>query len=315
MDIVDVGIDVSKGTLEVGTVRADGAFSCARRGNTPEGIAELVRRLPEGARVHLEASGGYERPLRYALLSAGIEVWSHNPRRVRRLADAKGFSAKTDRIDARVLCHGSELPRPTQARGPAEDELADFSRRIETVKEQAAAIVKRLQMSGLSEAFRDELEEQLRTRRSEILRMERAFERLALEGSGAERLELARSVPGVGPALSRTLAAELPEDLSGWNSRQIAAYAGLAPLDRASGQTVRTSRTGPHGNRWIRRALYMPSMSCLTKYDWAKDHYRRLRAKGRSHRQAQTALMRRLLLQVFAVLKRGSAWQPEPPTT
>src|SRR5262245_58548050 len=93
-----VGIDVSKTQLDL----ADASTS-RRLPNTKSGVAALLKTLPPGAHLVLEATGGYERILVAAAHSAGLPSSVLNPARVRHFARASGRLAKTDPIDAALL--------------------------------------------------------------------------------------------------------------------------------------------------------------------------------------------------------------------
>jgi transposase len=73
-----------------------------------------------------------------------------------------------------------------------------------------------------------------------------------------EKEDLLSSVPSVGPAISRTLIAELPE-LGSLDRKQIAALVGLTPFARQSGQWRGKSFIGG-GRASVRRALFMGAM-------------------------------------------------------
>ena len=106
-----VGIDVSKGRVDV-HVRPDAtAFSCT---TDPDGLADLVTRLAplQPQLIAMEASGGYEGVIAAALAEAGLPVAIVNPRQVRKFAGAIGRLAKTDAIDAGVIAHFADAIRP-----------------------------------------------------------------------------------------------------------------------------------------------------------------------------------------------------------
>ena len=109
-DLVNVGIDVSKDTLDVCT-SANEVFPCA---NDPEGIESLVKRLKARPieRVVLEATGGYEAPVVAGLAAAALPVIVINPRQVRDFAKASARLAKTDQIDAAVLVAFAQAIQP-----------------------------------------------------------------------------------------------------------------------------------------------------------------------------------------------------------
>jgi len=128
-----------------------------------------------------------------------------------------------------------------------------------------------------------------------------------------EKEELLRTVPGVGPVLSRTLLAELPE-LGRLNRREISKLVGLAPLNRDSGM-MRGRRTIWGGRANVCAALYMPTMVATHKNPVIADFYNRLITAGKASKVARAAAMRKLLTILNAVLKNRTPWSPPHPTT
>ena len=125
----------------------------------------------------------------------------------------------------------------------------------------------------------------------------------AVRGSPAwrERQDLLASVPGVGPAIARTLIVELPE-LGTLNRRQAAALAGLAPHPRESGQWHGRRSIGG-GRAPVRRALYMAALVAAHSNTQLKAFYQRLRAAGKPAKVALTAVMRKLIVLMNHILK------------
>ena len=243
-----VGIDVAKAELVV-AVRPGGAWWSVR--NDEAGRGRLQQLAP--TLVVLEATGGYERAAVAALAAVRLPVVVVNPRQVRDFARTTGQLAKTDRIDADTLALFAERVRPTPR--PLADEASGAL---------DALLTRRRQVVGMLVAERNRLEHALapvrRGLRTHIRwreRQRRAVDRDlddTIQQSPVWRAkeELLRSVPGVGPIVSRTLLGELPE-LGQLNRRRIAALAGVAPLARDSG-TLRGRRivwggpgSGAHG--------------------------------------------------------------------
>jgi transposase len=123
-----------------------------------------------------------------------------------------------------------------------------------------------------------------------------------------ERAAPPMSVPGVGPTLSATLLAELPE-LAHLDRRRIAALVGVAPLNRDSG-TLRGIRTVWGGRSGVRTTLYMATL-CATRHNPAiREFYGRLVGSGKPRKVALTACMRKLLTILAAILRKWTPWQP-----
>ncbi|OGP23540.1 MAG: hypothetical protein A2X99_11590 [Deltaproteobacteria bacterium GWB2_55_19] len=121
-----------------------------------------------------------------------------------------------------------------------------------------------------------------------------------------EKDDLLKSVPGVGPVLAVTLLANLPE-LGKLNRKQVAAIAGVAPLNRDSGK-LRGKRTIWGGRSQVRRVLYMGAL-VATRYNPAiRGFYMRLCAAGKAKKTALVACMRKLLTILNAMMKHQTPW-------
>lgn len=304
----NIGIDVGSERL---TVSIDGAkpFEIS---NAAPAIEVLAGGFPPSCTVTIEASGGYERLARRILEARGHRVRVLNPRKSKHLADAMNVGAKTDRVDARFLAeHGGKMPcgRP---KSTEQEDLAGLSRAIQRLKDTAAGLRKAMGSPSVgpeaSEAYRlsaSAMDQQIALLESSFL------ERVQHSGL-ATAYSLARSVPGVGPVLARVAVSEIGADLQSLTGGNVASYAGLAPMDDSSGKRTGAKRI-KRGNSRIKAALYLPALSCVKRYAWAKSLYTRLRERGRKHSQAIVAVMRKLLVIIFAVVKRGTPWEEKCP--
>ena len=305
-----VGIDVAKDRLDV-VLRPTGEYLGTT--NDERGIKAVVRHLrkqEEIALVVLEATGGLEQPAAAALALAGVPVAIVNPRQVRDFAKAVGRLAKTDRIDAAVLAHFAQAIRP-EAR-PLANEQA---------RELAAVLLRRRQLLAMITAEGNRvrtapktvgkrIEAHLRWLRKELTRVNEDLARTVRESPvWREKDDLLRSVPGVGPTLSATLLAELPE-LEHLDRRRLAALVGVAPLNRDSG-TLRGIRTVWGGRSGVRTTLYMATLSATRHNPAIREFYGRLCAKGKPKKVALTACMRKLLAILGAVLRNRTPWDAE----
>ena len=193
------------------------------------------------ALVVLEATGGYERAAVAAIAATQLPVVVVNPRQVRDFARATGQLAKTDRIDADILALFAERVRPTPR--PLPDAVSAAL---------DALLLRRRQLVGMLGAERNRLEHAVGPVRQDLRQHIRWLERRLskvdqdlddmIQRSPIWRAKdnLLRSVPGVGPIVSRTLLGALPE-LGHLNRKRIAALVGVAPLARDSG-TLRGRR-------------------------------------------------------------------------
>ena len=301
-----VGIDVSKERLDV-AVRPSGGCDSFR--NDELGIKALVNRLTEihPALVVLEATGGIERQLTRALASAELPIVVINPRQVRDFAKASGQLAKTDIIDAIVLARFAEAIRPA-VRPLPDDTLLELRALISRRRQLTEMIVaERNRLSQASKSVKRRIEAHIRWLQAELGRADKDLDQSIRQSPiWKENENLLRSVPGIGPVVSRTLLAELPE-LGKLNRKQIAALVGIAPLNRDSG-TLRGHRTVWGGRATIRATLYMAALVASRRNAVIRAFYQRLRNAGKAPKVALVACMRKLLTILNAMIKHRTHW-------
>jgi transposase len=303
-----VGIDVSKDTLDVHIHPTDTRFAVA---NDPSGVEALVARLRPVAPtlVVLEATGGLERPVAAALALAALPVAIVNPRQVRDFAKALGRLAKTDALDAHTLALFADRVRPEPR--PLPDE---------TARAFEALLLRRRQLLEMRTAEHNRLGMAAAAVRKGIA-AHIAWLTKRLDGVDAElgavveaspvwraKDELLQSIPSIGPVVSRTLLAALPE-LGTLTRQQIAALAGLAPVNRDSGRW-RGVRSIAGGRSEVRAALYMAALSATRFNPALRAFSDRLRRAGKKTKVRLVAVARKLLTIANAVLRDGRAWDP-----
>ncbi len=307
-----VGIDVAKASLDVAVRPSDTSWSVA---NDERGIAEIVARMLElkPCLILLEATGGLELPVTAALINAGLAVAVVNPRQVRDFAKATGKLAKTDTIDARVLAHFADALRPTPR--PMPDDLTQtlgalLTRRRQIV-EMIAAEKNRLGVAPRPVAGR--IRSHLSWLEEELAKLDEDLGNAIKESPAwREKDALLQSTPGVGPVLSTTLLAELPE-LGTLDRKQIAALVGVAPLNRDSG-TMRGKRTVWGGRAQVRAVLYMSTLIAIRFNPVISKVYKRLIDAGKLKKVAIVACMHKLLIVLNAMIKHKTYWQQFSPT-
>lgn len=306
VSLISVGIDVSKAQLDV-EIRPSGEKQSFA--NDKVGIKALVKWLAKIAPtlIVLEATGGYERQVTRALVSADLPAVVVNPRQVRDFAKATGQLAKTDSIDAGVLAHFAEVIRPELR--PLPDvvtlELRALTSRRRHLLEMIAAENNRLEMT--SKAVRKSINAHVGYLEQALERINRELDR-AIEQSPIwkENEDLLRSAKGIGPVTSRTLLAELPE-LGTLDRKQIAALVGVAPFNRDSG-SLKGRRSIWGGRAPVRGALYMATLVATRRNPVIRDFYKRLIAKGKLFKVALIACMRKLLTILNSMIKHKTRW-------
>jgi transposase len=304
---VFVGIDVSKASLDLAVRPSGERLSLPYAPQALDPVVEHLRRLAPTLIV-LEATGGWERPLVRALVAATLPVIVANPRQVRDFAKATGQLAKTDPLDAAILAHFAEAVRPavrTQPDAPTEELAARLARRRQLL-EMLTAETNRAATAPAP--VRRRIDAHVRWLRRELAQIDDDLDSL-IQRSPIWRAQedLLRSVPGIGPVMSRTVLATLPE-LGRLSHKQIAALVGVAPLNRDSG-TLRGRRTCWGGRATVRRVLYMATVTATKWNPVIRAFYQRLCAAGKRKKVALVACMRKLLIILNAMTKHQCPWR------
>ncbi|MDP6818530.1 MAG: transposase [Alphaproteobacteria bacterium] len=312
MTEVYIGIDVSKAWLDIYIHPMD---SKGRFANDRGGIDELVRGVVGLAPtlIVVEATGKWHRPVHRALGMAGCRVAVVNPYRSRKLADALGLLAKSDAIDARVLALYADKvgPRPTPPPAADIEALKELVAARREVVADLTALKNRLGNSGHRLVMR-----QLRARMKMLERHLKVLQvdinRLIAAGPLlARRAEILASVPGIGPVGVFTLIAEMTE-LGACTRTQIAALAGVAPMNWDSGQ-MRGRRIIKGGRAGVRTVLYMAALAAIRSNPDLAAFYQRLVKAGKKPKIALTAVMRKLIVLINTLIKEDRTWSLTPP--
>lgn len=308
MDVIVVGIDVSKDRLDVHVHPTNEAFAVPR---TAEGIEEMIGKLRPLApqAVAVEATGGFETVVAASLGAASLPVIVINPAQVRDFAKALGQRAKTDAIDAEVIARFLAATKPEIRALPdaATRLLADLIARRRQIVEMLKAErqrEKRLTAPRLKKSIArliKALEKELASLDTDIA------DQVKRSPAWREKENLLVSVPGVGPVIARTLIAELPE-LGRVDRKEIAALAGLAPYTRQSGQWRGRSFIGG-GRTSVRTALFMGALTARRHNPVLKAFFDRLISAGKPRMLAIIAVARKLLTILNAVLRDNRPWQ------
>ncbi len=282
--------------------------------NTPEAIARLLARQQGRCgqlRVVVEATGIYYLDLALQLVGAGVEVMVLNPKAAHHFAKAMSQRSKTDALDARMLLAYLQRMDFVSWQPPATQvlKLRQLGRHLCRLTEQKVRLKNQLhalRSTRTSPAVVvEDVHDELATldRRIDRLTAE-ALARVRSDAALTERFEALDSIIGVGPASALALMAELLVLPRQMNSRACVCHAGLDVRIHRSGSSVELApRLSKHGNKYLRRALYMPAMSAIVHDPHAKAFRDRLLARGKKKMQAIAAVMRKLLTAAWALIR------------
>lgn len=310
---VNVGIDVSKDFLDVHV----GNVALRRVPNRSSGLSVLKRILSRYSvsLVLCESTGGYENLAVTYFQSLGYDVCVINPRQARDFARSMGRLAKTDRIDAQILCRLADVidvsPERTRFVKPLTDErrqrLVSMVRRRRQLCD--LMISERNRRAKTDSYGSESINTVLDFLTAEIARIDRDIS-AHVGYCFSDISSLLQSFTGIGPVTASTLLGELPE-LGKLNRRQITALVGVAPFNRDSGY-MRGRRRISGGRSGVRNVLFMAVLSAVRFNPVLKAFFARLVAAGKPKKVALVACMRRMVCILNAMLRDGSRFEVAP---
>jgi transposase len=304
-----VGVDVSKDRLDVTVLQTGAEFQV---GNDEAGWAELIKRLKghEVKAIGLEPSGGYERGLAKALRKAGLSVRLVNPYRVRQFAQALGRLAKNDRIDAGMIARfTAQLPVREARHDPVVEQMAELVVARRQLTQDKVRLSNQLEQVR-DPALRRMTRQRLQRIETEILLIgKRLATIVASDPDLAAKDRLIQSFKGAGPVLSYTLLALVPE-IGEVDRQELAALVGVAPFDNDSGKKRDGKRHVWGGRAAVRNVAYMAAMTAARSNPTLVAFRQRLIANGKPPKVIITAVARRMLGIIAAMLRNGQEWNP-----
>jgi transposase len=299
--LVYIGVDIAKSHLDAAMGNEKRRFSNDTIGHRE--LIKWVKQVKAPVQVICESSGGYERALVQALARAGAQISLVQANRVRQFARAAGILAKTDRIDAEVLCEFGNVMQPQTVTAATLEQ--EHLRELESQRRHLTHLL----VMEQNRAARVSDASVVRLNRSLIKQIKKQIEKLDLlikehiEQSPrlSAKAEKLISIKGVGLRTAALLLAQMPE-LGQLNRREVAALVGVAPFNRDSGRMC-GKRAIYGGRRSVRHGLYMAALVAARHNPVLRQFYLRLRAAGKPAKLALTATMRKLLIVLNSALK------------
>lgn len=301
MEQTIIGIDISKGTLDVFCNITKKYWQVQNTDKRAQSLASSLK-IMNPVNVVFEASGGYEKALMTALTKHGVPFSLVNPRKVRDFARATGRLAKTDKIDAEVLAEYGALlkPRNTVLASEVQQSLRNYGIRrrqlieLRTAEKQHLDKCKidmivediRANIKAIDERI-DAIEEKINACIHQDAIMQKAY-------------EILQSFHGVGKVTASVLLASLPE-LGHMEPASICSLVGVAPRNHDSG-TMRGKRRISGGRKLVRNTLYMAALTAIRLDSTLRAFYDKLKAAGKPGKVAIVAVMRKLLIWMNARL-------------
>lgn len=317
MQPASVGIDVAKQSLDVVIVWETGRRAYQRFANNAVGYQTLAAWLQEQqvapAKVCLEATGRYSDGVTAYLYHQQHRVSLVNPATIKAFATATLRRHKTDKSDAYVLATYQTCLHPTAWQPPTlvHTQLQDLKRLLDDLQTDRTRIKNRLEGVRSASPARPYLEQQLAQLDQQVTQVEHELETLlAQDDHLTTQCQLLTSIIGIGHTSAVQLLAELPDLTHFASSAQLVAYAGLCPHQHQSGAHPGTSWLSKQGSARLRKCLYFPALSAKQHNPQLRAVAQRLQAAGKAKMVVVAAIMRKLLVLVYAILKSGRPYDP-----
>jgi len=306
-DIKYFGIDISYLVFDV----TDSEGNYYQFKNTISGFKKFVKLLDINSHCVMEATGYYHYQLAYYLQEGGVKVSVENPLSVKRFIQMKLSKIKTDKSDSKLICEYAKHVELKLWKGNSKNQLEclQMTRLLSVYTKQSTMLKNKLHGEAVlgtpSKVVVSSLKRNLKQVKKEIRLVEDKLLILVKEAH-QEVLTRLKSIPGIGPKTSLMLVV-LTDGFDRFTSgSELCSYAGLTPVVRQSGSSVKgRPRISKIGNQKLRNLLFMCSFNAC-KYNHAcKAIYDRLVAKGKSKKLALIAVCNKLLKQAFAIAKSG----------
>jgi transposase len=306
-DIKYFGLDISHLFFDV----TDSLGNYYQFKNSISGFKKFVKLLDINSHCVMEATGYYHYQLAYYLQEQGVKVSVENPLSVKRFIQMKLSKIKTDKSDSKLICEYAKQVELKLWKGNSKHQLEclQMIRLLSTYTKQSTMLKNKIHgetvlgipsksvVSSLKRILK-ELQKDMKTIEDKLLFLVKEVHQKLLTDL--------KSIPGIGPKTSLMLVV-LTDGFDRFTSgSELCSYAGLTPLIRQSGSSVKgRPRISKIGNQKLRNLLFMCSFNAC-KYNHAcKAIYDRIVAKGKSKKLALIAVCNKLLKQAFAIAKSG----------
>ncbi|MDQ6695036.1 MAG: IS110 family transposase [Chloroflexota bacterium] len=265
--------------------------------------------------IVMEATGSYWIALAVTLHQVGYVIAVLNPAQLHNYVQSLPRRSKTDVLDAQVLVRFAAERKPAPWTPPpavyhelrqrlvARDGLLSMRQQA---RNQRHALK---QWPVMVASVLEQLDGVIAELDHHLGSLEKEVAEVLADGTWASSAALLITIPGIGLVTTAWVLVSTLNFSLCTNAEQAVAYAGLAPLQRESGTSVRgRAQLGHGGNGRLRTALYLASLSA-TRYNPAiKIFYERLRARGKPMKVARCAAARKLLHMAWAVVTKGQAY-------
>ena len=301
------GIDISHLVFDV--TDSDGNYYQFK--NNASGFKKFVKLLNLDSHCVMEATGYYHYQLAYHLLEFGIKVSVENPLAVKRFIQMKLSKIKTDKSDSKLICEYAEQVELKLWNGNTKVELEclQITRALAIYTKQSTMLKNKLHGEAVLGAPSKAVIRSLKRNLKQVVKELKTLEDRLLElvkQVHQNLLTRLKTIPGIGTKTAIMLVVLTGGFERFTSASELCSYAGLTPVIRQSGSSVKgRPRISKIGNQKLRNLLFMCSFNACKCNKACRDLYERVVAKGKSKKLALIAVCNKLLKQAFAIAKSG----------
>lgn len=315
-----IGIDVSDKKLDFLYTDSYKKNGVKKVDNRVTGFEKLEKLISKDTRLVLEATGVYHYNLCSHFYKKGHTIYVVNPRAVKYYGMAKLQRDKTDKVDAKLIYdYGQNMVLSGEVavrewKQPSEIELKrqQLLTIIQLEKKHLNAYSSQLHSFKRCNDTSDAIFELLQTKIESSKELIKDYEK-ELNGLNSEQdiayLKLIQTIPGIGPQSAMVFLHILNQFRDFETAKQVICYLGTNPREYESGSSIKRnkgiSKMGAHD---ARKTLYMAALSAKRYNIECGLLYKRLREKGKKHKQAMIAVVNKLVRQAFGISKSGEIY-------
>jgi len=315
-----IGIDISKGTFDVACLHNE-TYKHKQYLNHSKGFKGLVRWIKSFKCKPLfcmEATGIYGQALAKYLFKQGHNVIVANPLKTNHFAKMEMSRNKTDKADAmsiaRYCKHLEDNEQVEKSlftpKSECYEALQYLNTRLAQLDKLKTQENNRLGVS-VNKIAKQSIKSILKALEKQMITIKKENSKLVKQDDDLQKqVNLLTSINGIGEKTAWSILAYIGDISLFSNASQISSYAGLNPQIKQSGTSVNKASLSKMGNKYLRKSLYMPSIVASQYNPLLKDLYERILSKGKPKKVALCAVMRKLMVLAYGVLKSGKAFDP-----
>jgi len=315
-----IGIDVSKDTLDVSLFDGDKFTNKHFKGNHIKAFKNIIKSFginKETTLITMEATGIYSHQAAHFFFEQGFKVAVVNPLQTKRFAQMLLTRVKTDKADAQTIARFGyqQKPKLFQPRPKQREQLIQLLRAADNLEETRIQFKNRIYALNKHsdpsltpilhyKNLLDALDSELHLIRKKIQK--------CIQEYASEEQYLIQSIPGVGPRISSAMIAFFGDFKDFETANQAVAFVGINPNPRTSGSSIRkASSISKKGPGYLRKVLYMGTLSASRYNPICKALYQRLIQAGKPKKVALIAVANKMMRQIFAVVKHKRPFDPD----